>query len=160
MKFNFKKISSVIACTALLGSTLGFAAAVNYPEPFVTGGAADVAIVYGSNPLTSSTDISAAATIGNSLTPLITSTGGAVSGAGDKVKIEKGSNKLNIGTTLSSVWGTNVKISNSDLPILLGNGVFSNKQNTEYKYEQTISIGTLNFTHFADSDYQNRLPTL
>ncbi|MBU3913434.1 MAG: hypothetical protein KKE50_05065, partial [Nanoarchaeota archaeon] len=49
MKFNFRKIASVFASVVMLGSTVGIAAAANYPAPFVSGGAADVAIIYGNN---------------------------------------------------------------------------------------------------------------
>ena len=35
MKFNFKKIGSIIASSVMLASTIGFAAAANYPAPFV-----------------------------------------------------------------------------------------------------------------------------
>jgi len=49
MKFNFRKIASVLASVVMLGSTVGIAAAANYPAPFVSGGAANVAVVYGSS---------------------------------------------------------------------------------------------------------------
>jgi hypothetical protein len=58
MRFNFRKIASVVASAAMIGSTIGVAAAANYPAPFVSGGAADVAIVYGSSAAVS--DLSAA----------------------------------------------------------------------------------------------------
>lgn len=50
MKFNFKKIASVLAGAVMATSTVAFAAAANYPAPFVKNGNADVAIVYGSMP--------------------------------------------------------------------------------------------------------------
>jgi hypothetical protein len=40
---NFKKISAIGASILLTGMTMGVAAAANYPNPFVVGGAADVA---------------------------------------------------------------------------------------------------------------------
>ena len=49
MKFNFKKVASVLASVVLLGSTVGIAAAANYPAPFVSGGVADLAVVVGAN---------------------------------------------------------------------------------------------------------------
>ena len=42
MKFDFKKITSVLASAVMLGSTIGIAAAANYPSPFIVGGSADV----------------------------------------------------------------------------------------------------------------------
>ena len=49
MIFNFKKIASALASTAMIGSTVALAAAASFPAPFVSGGAAEVAVVYGSN---------------------------------------------------------------------------------------------------------------
>lgn len=49
MRFNFKKIASVLASAAMLGSTVGMAAAASYPDPFVKGGVANVAIVLGAS---------------------------------------------------------------------------------------------------------------
>ena len=45
MKFNFKKVASVLASGAMLASTIGFAAAATFPVPFDSGSA----IVYGAN---------------------------------------------------------------------------------------------------------------
>src|SRR6056297_2263818 len=53
MKFNFKKISAVIAGALVTGMTLGTAAAATYPTPFVEDGQANTAIVYGSDALSS-----------------------------------------------------------------------------------------------------------
>ena len=48
MKFNFRKIASTLASTAMVGSTVALAAAASFPAPFVDNGAADVTVVYGS----------------------------------------------------------------------------------------------------------------
>ena len=47
MKINFRKISAIAASALMTGMTLGVAAAANYPAPFVSGGVANVAVVYG-----------------------------------------------------------------------------------------------------------------
>jgi hypothetical protein len=47
MRFNFRKISAIAASALMTGMTLGVAAAANYPAPFVSGGVANVAVVYG-----------------------------------------------------------------------------------------------------------------
>ena len=47
MKLNFKKISAIGASLLLTGMSIGLAAASAYPAPFIEGGAANVAIVYG-----------------------------------------------------------------------------------------------------------------
>ncbi|MFA6023269.1 MAG: hypothetical protein WC781_04230 [Candidatus Pacearchaeota archaeon] len=160
MKFNFRKISSVLACTAMLGSTIGIAAAAAYPAPFVSGGVSDAAIVVGSS---ATSDLAAATDIGASLTAALTSQAGAaggvtLGGTGDKVQLAKSSVKINVGDTITGVWGTS--ITKSDLPTLLADETFRNKQNDEYKYTQKIDLGALQFTHFSDSDYNNKIPTL
>ena len=47
MKLTFKKISAMFSSLVLIGATAGLAAGANYPEPFISGGTANVAIVYG-----------------------------------------------------------------------------------------------------------------
>ena len=163
MKFNFRKITSVIASALMLGSTAGIALAVtNYPAPFVVGGAANTAIVMTSGTHTGAViDEAAALDLALALQKLVTSTtsttGASVAG-GDSVQIAKSSDKLNLGNGLQTVWGTS--ITNSDLKTVLADEKFYNKQNTEYKYTQKIDLGNLSFAHFSDSDYSNRLPTL
>jgi len=48
MKFNFKKVMSVLGSVVLVGSSMGMAAAIGtYPTPYVNNGVANVAVVYG-----------------------------------------------------------------------------------------------------------------
>lgn len=156
MKINYKKIASVLASTVMLGSTVAFASAA-FPAPFVNSGVEDAAIVIGSSAAES--DNLAAVDLGASLDKSITTTtGGMISGEGDKIKIEKGSKKVSINTGLADVWG--LSITASDLKTLLADGIFNNKQNNEYKYEQKFELGNLSYNLFADSDYQDKLPTL
>ncbi|MEM4625519.1 MAG: hypothetical protein QXJ28_02025 [Candidatus Pacearchaeota archaeon] len=159
MRFNFKKVASVLACTAMLGSTLGFAAAASYPEPFVKAGSADVAIVFGANAAPS--DNTAALDIGASLSSYLTKTR-ATSGltpSEESVAISRASSRLILGSTISNVWGLSA-VTRSDLPNLLADGVFLNRQNNENRYEQEIKIGDLQYKHFSDADYNNRVPDL
>ena len=147
MKFNFKKIGSVIASAAMIGATCGFAAAANYPAPFATE---DYSIVIGSD-----LDMSAATTIGSNLIGDDTTTGTVT---GEKIKIARSSNNFNLNDSMQDVWGT--ALTDSDLPNLLADGIFTNKDNTAYGFEQTFDIGNETFTHFADSQYNDREPTL
>jgi len=57
--------------------------------------------------------------------------GGASASGGDSVQITKSSDKLNLGNGLVDIWGTS--ITKSDLKTVLADGVFNNKQNTEYE---------------------------
>src|SRR3989339_617816 len=56
MKINFRKISAVLASGIMTVSGAAFAAAANYPAPFIASGSADVAIVYGTGAGVSSLD--------------------------------------------------------------------------------------------------------
>ncbi len=75
MKFNFKKIASVLATTVMLGSTVAFAAAA-WPAPFVKDGAADAAVVYGA----ASTDFVAATELGAALESQVTTSSAVKAG--------------------------------------------------------------------------------
>lgn len=153
MKFNFKQISAVIASVVMLGSSVGIAAAATtYPAPFVAGGAADVAIIYGTGSGVSAMDVVEAGNIQADLqSKMSTSTGTTSSVSGEGTKIEQSSNRLNINEGTKDVWSTQLTASN--MPNVLKTGIFSNRQNSEYKYEQKIDLGNMNFSHFADSDY-------
>jgi len=166
MKFNFKKITSVLASAVMLGSTLGIAAAANYPAPFVTGGTANVAVVVGAN--AASSDFLAAVDLGSSLQAELsaqTASGAASSDAtvtgGDSVKFEKSSDKLNLGNSLSTLKST--KIGSSEMPNLLADGTYRSKDNIDYSYEQTVQISATtakNWSLFADNRYMSKAPTL
>jgi len=168
MKFNFKKVSSVIASVAMIGSTLGIAAAASYPIPFVSGGVSDVAIVIGSGAQPS--DILAATDLGSKLGAAQT-TGAATattttaanldcSGENSKcVLLAKRSDALNLNDVISTVFGSTV--SDDDLPDLLASGSYTNDENTPYDYEQKLTLGAaLQVNHFAHNDYKSKEPSV
>jgi len=152
--FNFKKIASVLASAVMLSSTMGFAAAASYPEPFVTGGAEDVAIVVGLNADVS--DVYAAIDVQDNLNALVTS-GSASSGSkasGDSVLLAKSSDNLNVNNNWGVFTGT---IDDSDLSTTLADGSYVAGDNDDFDYNQKISIGTPTLNHFRDSDYESLL---
>ena len=71
MKFNFKKIMSVVGACMFVGASIGGAVALSntYPTPFVTNGVSNVAIVYGTN--ADSSDLTAATKINTHLLSLV-----------------------------------------------------------------------------------------
>ncbi|MDO8622666.1 MAG: hypothetical protein Q7R52_00295 [archaeon] len=161
MRFNFKKISAVLTSAVMLGSSLGIAAAANYPDPFIKGGVADVAIVYGTGEGVSVLDAVQAGNVQTDLQSKMstTSSSSTASVSGENVKIEKSSTKLNVGDNLTTVWSAS--ITNTDLPTLLASGTYTNYENTEYAYTQRIALGTgLQFTQFASSQYKDSTPTI
>jgi len=135
----FKKIASILASAVMLGSTMGAAlAATNYPAPFVSGGSADAAIVYGSNAAVS--DLSAAIDIQTNLNSKVTSSSGttASSSGGDSISLATSSQKIYLNATLDKARNV---ITKDHLPTLLADGSAYDNSGTEYKYTQTIIPG-------------------
>jgi hypothetical protein len=151
MKINLKKVASVLASTLMIGSTIGFAAAA-WPEPFVKNGAGDAAIVVGTT--IAQTDMSAATDLGTSLNAKVTSAG-ATTVTGDSIKLEKSSNKYNIGETMNTFYAT---LDEEELSKVLAAGTYMDDDNNEYDYEQSIAVGALNLTYFQNDDFNNEKP--
>jgi hypothetical protein len=142
MKINFKKVASVLAATAMLGSTIAFAgAALSMP-------ASDWAVVYGA-----STDNAAALDMASVLTSSSTTTI-----EGDNVKLEKSTNLFNLGEDLDDFYST---LDEEELSSVLAEGVYENDANNEYDYTQEIALGTgLTLEHFQESDFNDDMPVL
>jgi len=143
MKINFKKIATVLGSALMIGSTLGIAAAANYPAPFVQSGQASVAIVYGQNaaPL----DVAGAANIASNLATALaaqTATGGSVSGAsasgGDSINLATSARKLYYGDSINAA---KTSLSETEMPNVLKDGTFMDLSGTQYDYSQTITLG-------------------
>ena len=146
--FNFKKIASVLASAVMLSSTIGFAAAANYPAPFVSSGTADVAVVWGANAAVS--DLTAAIDVQQGLGSLVTS-GSVTSSAGvvgEAVRLFSDGKKLYINDSLNSIKSVLTSIS---LPTILKDGSFSG--NVDASIKQKINIG------FSPSIQFKRQPT-
>jgi hypothetical protein len=157
---KFKKISAVIASVLMAGATVGFATAANYPAPFVDGGVADVAIVYGTGAGgISEFDKASAANIQYSLGEAMPSTGSSVTIDGESISLASGSDLLYLNDDLSENIQT---ITKSNLPNTLADGIFTDDGGTDYDYEQTITIGTstTNNVAFSDSDNDFDDPTV
>ena len=160
---KFRKIAAVLAGAVMLTSTVALAAAANYSAPFVSGGKADVAIVYGSS--AANTDLVAALEINSDLTSKLaaqTATGSAgtpassVSG-GDSYKFEKPSTKFHIGDNFSAIT---TLVDDDELPILLADGKFVDDDNDEFDYTQKIEMNTTQLAMFDDNDYAENSPTI
>ena len=136
MRFNFRKIASVLAGAVMLSSTVGFAAAASYPEPFVAGGTADAAVVVGANAAVS--DWSAAIDLQQNLNGLVTSSSSSSSASvsGEAAPLFTSGTKLYINDSLNSVKNVLTK---TDLPTVLAKETFSG--NVDASITQTIDIG-------------------
>lgn len=134
--FNFKKIASVLASAVMLSSTIGFAMAANYPEPFVKGGTADAAVVWGANAAIS--DLTSAIDVQQSLGALVTSKTSTSSAAvvGEATALFSGGTKLYINDSLNTVKTT---VTKDNLPNILKETTFSG--DVDSKVTQIIEIG-------------------
>lgn len=134
MKINFKKIASVLATTAMLGSTIAFAsAALSLP-------ASDNVVVYG-NALDSAAAVDMAS--------VLTGAAGVTTVSGNSKELAKDNIKVNLGDALNSVYSS---LDKDELPVILADGVYEGDDGTEYDYEQSIALGTTTLTHFANDE--------
>ncbi len=139
MKFNFKKVSAIGTSILLAGMSMGVAAAANYPSPFVVGGTADVAIVYGTGTGVSALDVVQSGNIQTDLQSFMgasTTGDGDVTTEGEIVSLDTGSggriylnNSINKRETLTK----------SNLPTVLADTSFSG--NVDATITQSIVIG-------------------
>ncbi|MDP4039900.1 MAG: hypothetical protein Q8P57_04970 [Candidatus Pacearchaeota archaeon] len=128
MKFNFRKIASALASTAMVGSTIALAAAASYPAPFVQNGASNVAIVYGEN-----LDLSAVTSITSDLSAALASAGAtATTVSSDAYPLFTSSTPLQLNASINSVRTT---VTESNLPAVLTDTSFSGdvEANVEFK---------------------------
>jgi len=141
MRFNFRKIASAAASIAMMGSTIGLAAAANYPAPFVTGGAGDVALVYGSG--SASSDIVAAVDITASLQSFITSDGGSgTTIEGESYALFTSSTKIYLNDSINKA---RTVVSKNNMPTVLKDGSFEG--DVTATYTQKIDIGSTSGTN-------------
>jgi hypothetical protein len=139
MKFNFRKISAIAASMLMTGMTVGVAAAANYPAPFVQGGVANVAIVYGTGSGVSALDLVQAGNIQSNLQSQMGTSGSGTSAttSGETVALFSGGTKVYINDSLNTVKSVLTK---SDLPTVLGDDTFSG--NVDATVTQQITLGS------------------
>jgi hypothetical protein len=157
MKFNFRKVASVIATTVMIGSTIGLAAAASFSDSFTKDGSSGVAVVYGSNPVAAQADLAAIMKINDAL-PAASSTSSstAVTG-GDNVKLERSSDKFNLGEDTNDAYPT---LDSEELSVVLADGTYMNDVNEEFDYEQDLSPAGLVLTHFLESKFNGDKPII
>src|SRR3989344_973048 len=162
MRFNFSKISAVLASAIMIGSSAGIAAAANYPSPFVSGGTADVAIVYGTGAGVSALDSVEAGFISTDLQSRMSGGGTTVQtscSGGDCYLIQLASTNLNFNDALTTVKSS--AIDDSELPNLLSDGTYISGDGKSYGFTQKINLyPNLKFLSFTDNDYKDKTPAL
>ncbi len=137
MSLNFRKVSAIAASALMVGMTMGVAAAANYPAPFVSGGSANVAVVYGTGSGVSSLDLVQAGNIQANLQSYMSGgTGTSTSVSGEAVDLGTSGTRIYIADTINKVKSILTK---SDLPTILADGSFSG--NVDSSYTQTVTVG-------------------
>ncbi|MSS74471.1 hypothetical protein EXS72_02415 [Candidatus Pacearchaeota archaeon] len=150
MKFNFRKIASALASTAMIGSTVALAAAANYPAPFVSNGAADVAIVYGN-----SLDLAAVTDVSTSLSSALASGSVASQASTEAYALFTSATPIQLNNSLNSV---RTSVSGSSLSSVLGDVEFSG--NVEATMQFKIVPGSNPRIIFAKEPTSNQDPSL
>src|SRR3989344_2581118 len=139
MKFNFRKIGSVMASVAMVGSTMGIAAAAAYPGAFTSGGANDVAIVTGSDPATGGSDFTAATDIARNLGVAIGGSsggGGSVTTSGETYPLFTSSSPLLINSSVNKIRDT---VTKGQMPLTLADTTFEGVVSAQITH--SIKIG-------------------
>jgi hypothetical protein len=164
MKINFRKVASVLTSTVMLSSTIGFAAAANYPAPFVKSGNADVAVVWGSSSqasdLVAVTDITAdlQAELASQTATSGSSQGSSSVSGGDYVKLERSTDKFNLGDSADDFYSS---LDSEELSSVLADGVYQNDANDEFDFTQKIDLSSnLVLEHFQDNDFNDDKPVI
>jgi len=136
---NFKKISAIAGSGLMIGMTMGVAAAANYPAPFVAGGAADVAIVYGTGLGVSVLDGIQGGSIMANLQSFM---GGSTSGSdtattsGETVSLGTSSTRIWLNTSLNTAKS---QLTKADLPTVLADYTFSGNPSSS-KLTHTVKL--------------------
>lgn len=156
MRFNYKKVSAIVASALMTGMTMGVAAAAAFPTDFT---AESPGIVYGAS--ADAMDATQATAINDYLSPKVPITGN-LSG-GESVKLEASSTKFQLGYGAYTVASTGA-ITNTDpnggLPVLLADGTYEDSANDEFDYTQKIELANFTLTMFDDNDYKQDTPTV
>ncbi|MCK4649925.1 hypothetical protein KAT36_01705 [Candidatus Pacearchaeota archaeon] len=153
MKKIFRKAVTVLGSTALIGATVGMAAAASYPEPFTS----NTAIVVGANAAPS--DNIAAASIASNLDASAVGVGVITVTDGDSYKFEKTSTKYHLGDAITTVVSSD--LDEDQMPVLLNDGTFTDDDNDEFDYTQKINLSSgLTLSMFDDNDYRTDDPSI
>ena len=150
MKKLMRKAITVLGSAALIGMTVGSAAAAAYPAPFTS----NTAIVVGANAAPS--DNIAASNVASNLDA--NAVGGVTTIDGEAYKFEKTSVKFHIGDNLTTIKSS---LDDDELPTLLAEGKFIDNDNDEFDYTQKIEIpSTTQLSMWEDNDYAENEPTV
>ena len=163
--FNFRKISAIGASALMVGMTAGIAGAANYPQPFVVGGSANVAVVYGTGSGVSVLDAVEAGNLQSNLQSFMGAGTGATSTStsGETISLDTSGTRIWLNTSLNTAKSTLTK---SDLPNVLGDSTFQGnveaKMTSNLKFFAGAAAGGTNSGRviFAKQPKSNTDPSL
>ncbi len=121
----------------MIGMTAGMAAAASYPAPFVVGGSADVAVVYGTGSGVSVLDAVEAGNLQSNLQSFMGSgtSGSTTSTSGETIALDTSNTRIYMNTSLNTAKAS---ITKTDLPTVLAQSTFSG--NVDAKITQQIDL--------------------
>jgi hypothetical protein len=151
MRLNFKRITALASSALMIGMTAGIAAAAAYPAHFVQGGAGNFAVVYGAS-APSGLDSAQATSIANQLQGMV---GGISVSGGESFQLDKSSDHFNFNNDLDGLY---IKLDKDELDFL-ADGTYDDGDIDE-DYSQEIGLSDKTLTLFADTDYNDKEPTL
>ena len=144
MKFNFKKVASILASGAMLASTIGFAAAATFPAPFDSGSA----IVYGANGNVQ-VDMAAAVNIQTAIGTISGTEAGIPEGSW---RVETSSDNLEIDESIRQV---DTYIDKDSLPILADVEITNEKGTAKYEQFFYFDDQTTSRVTYQEDDNEN-----
>ncbi|MCL5018377.1 MAG: hypothetical protein M1416_01265, partial [Candidatus Pacearchaeota archaeon] len=137
----------------MVGLTMGSAVAANYPQPFVAGGAADVAIVYGTGSGVSTLDLVQAGNIQSNLQAFMGASDGSTTvTGGDSWRVATGSDNLEIDESIRDV---ETYIGESDFGLLTTESISNEKGDATYEQFFYFEDVTSSFVHYTEDEDDN-----
>jgi len=158
MKLNLRRIATVLASAAMIGSTLGIAAATTYPAPFVANGEGHVGVVLGADGSDWTTGTNLLVDLGDELIAQTAQGGTPTTGtwtctAGDCAPLERTSDSFNLGESMSDFY---TYLDDGELAIVLADDEYYNYDNEKFEYTQKITLGSgLTLEHFQNDDLKD-----
>ena len=147
MKKFIKKVSAIATSALMVGLSMGTAMAANFPSGYSATG---TAIVYGANAAVSDT------TGAQSIIDFIGTDGGSVVvEGGEDFKLEKSSDNFNFNDAFNATYAT---LDNDEMDFL-DDGTYDDGD-VDTDYDQTITLSSKTLGLFADSDYEDKDPTV
>ncbi|OGI11596.1 hypothetical protein A3K64_01765 [Candidatus Micrarchaeota archaeon RBG_16_36_9] len=153
MSLNFKKISAIAASTLMVGLTMGVAAAANYPAPFVAGGSADVAVVYGTGSGVSPLDLVQAGNIQSNLQSYMSGSGSSTTvTGGDYWQVGTSSDDFEIGESIKDVASY---VGEDELGLLADQTISNEKGDSDYHQFLYFEDVTSSYVTYTEDDDDN-----